>query len=177
VGFLYAGLMLTKDGPVLLECNARLGDPEAQVILPRLAGPLGPVLHAAARGRLRSLLDRLGSPKFLPVLPGAAVGIVIAGDGYPWRRSEAQPVLGVDGAVTSGGLIFHAGTKRLADGQGWLTDGGRILTVVGRGANLKHARDAAERAANEISTEGLQRRRDIGARLPSARKVALGAVS
>jgi phosphoribosylamine--glycine ligase len=177
VGFLYAGLMLTKDGPILLECNARLGDPEAQVILPRLGGPLGPVLHAAARGQLGPFLDRIGSPALLPVLPGAAVGIVIAGAGYPWRPSVGQPVLGVDKAVESGGLIFHAGTKRLPNGEGWLTNGGRILTVVGRGPDLKRAREVAERAADLVSTEGLQRRRDIGARLPATRRFAVGVAS
>ena len=77
-GFLYAGLMLTADGPVLLECNARLGDPETQVMLPRLGGALGPVLLAAARGSLPADI-----PARLPVLPGVAVGIVLAGEDYP----------------------------------------------------------------------------------------------
>ena len=83
-GALYAGLMLTADGPVLLECNARFGDPETQVILPRLAAPLGPLLLAAAKGRLKAAIKALGIDGHrVPTLPGAAVGIVLAAAGYP----------------------------------------------------------------------------------------------
>ncbi|HEX2754527.1 MAG TPA: phosphoribosylamine--glycine ligase [Candidatus Limnocylindrales bacterium] len=161
-GFLYAGLMLTDDGPRLLECNARLGDPEAQVILPRLAGPLGPLLLTAARGRLES-----GAR--IPVLPGAAVGIVLAAAGYP-----AAPIRGVaiDGlAVNPDGLVFHAGTRRDGDGS-WRVDGGRVLCVVGRGPDLAAARVIAEVAADSISWPGVQRRHDIGAAARPSEPVA-----
>ena len=154
-GFLYAGLMLTADGPVLLECNARLGDPETQVMLPRLGGALGPVLLAAARGSLPA-----DSPARLPVLPGVAVGIVLAGEAYPAGPSRDAPITGIDEARRLGGLVFHAGTAATADG--WMTNGGRILTVVGRGADHAAARSVADRAADAIAVPGLQRRHDIG---------------
>jgi phosphoribosylamine--glycine ligase len=154
-GFLYAGLMLTADGPRLLECNARLGDPEAQVILPRLAGPLGPILRAAAAGRLPGEL-----PPRLPAAPTAAVGIVLAAPGYPGTKSQGAPISGLDEAATEGALVFHAGTRRAADGR-WETNGGRILTVVGRRADLDAARTVAERAADTISFDGVRRRHDI----------------
>ncbi len=154
-GFLYAGLMLTADGPVLLECNARLGDPETQVMLPLLGGSLGPVLLAAAGGALPADL-----PARLPVLPGAAVGLVLAGGSYPSRPSAGEAITGIDDARRLGALVFHAGTTRAADG--WVTNGGRILAVVGRGADLGAARVVAERAADAIAFNGLQRRRDIG---------------
>jgi phosphoribosylamine---glycine ligase len=161
VGFLYAGLMLTDDGPVLLECNARLGDPEAQVVLPRLATALGPVLAAAARGRLRTVAtgDRL------PVLPNAAVGVVLASKGYPGTPKRGLPIAGLEAAADAGALVFHGGSMA-RPGGGYGTSGGRVLTVVGRGADLPRARAAAEAAADRISWEGMQRRRDIAAALP-----------
>jgi phosphoribosylamine--glycine ligase len=157
-GFLYAGLILTRDGPVLLECNARLGDPETQVMLPLLGGALGPVLLAAARGALPADL-----PARLPTLPGAAVGIVLAGDRYPGEPSRGVPIDGIGEARRLGALVFHAGTVATADG--WATSGGRILTVVGRGPDVAAARVVAERAADAVTFPGLQRRHDIG-RIP-----------
>ena len=157
VGFLYAGLMLTADGPVLLECNARLGDPEAQVILPRLAGPIGPILLAAARGMLP-----LELPRRVPVVPGATVGVVLAAKGYPGTPKRGAPIEGIEAARAGGALVFHAGTVG-RPGGGFGTNGGRVLTVVGRGVDLAAARDSAERAAEQISWDGLQRRHDIGA--------------
>jgi len=154
-GFLYAGLILTDDGPVLLECNARLGDPEAQVTLPMLGGALGPVLLAAAHGALPGDLATR-----LPVLPGAAAGVVLAGGTYPWRPSIGDEIVGIEAARRLDALVFHAGTA--LTGDGWTTNGGRILTVVGRGADLAGARAVAERAADAIVFAGLQRRRDIG---------------
>ena len=159
-GFLYAGLILTDDGPRLLECNARLGDPEAQAILPRLAAPLGPWLLAAARGALP-----LDAPNRIPTLPTAVVAIVTAAAGYPRSPERGAIIDGVDAAQAQGTLIFHAGTRQ--DGpETWRVDGGRVLTVVGRGHDLAEARDAAERAADVISWPGMQRRHDIAARLP-----------
>ena len=160
-GALYAGLILTADGPVLLECNARFGDPETQVILPRLAVPLGPLLRAAASG---SLAPTIGGRPLVPALPGAAVGIVLAGAGYPTRRASGDGIAGLDEAAARGGLVFHGGTRRAADG-GFVTDGGRIVTIVGRGPDLAAARATAERAADAVSFPGLQRRHDIG-RMP-----------
>ncbi len=154
-GFLYAGLMLTEGGPMLLECNARLGDPEAQVILPRLAGPLGPLLLAAARGRLET------SGGGAAVLPGATVGIVLAVGSYPDAPGSGDSIDGLDAARAIGALVFHAGTRREA-GE-FVTNGGRVLTVVGRGRDQATARAIAEEAADAISWPGMQRRHDIGA--------------
>ncbi len=165
IGFLYAGLMLTSNGPVLLECNARLGDPEAQVLLPRLSVAIGPVLAAAATRELRGLAA-LWSGR-VPVLPGAAVGIVLASDGYPGTPKRGLPIVGLDDAVASGALVFHGGSVGRPQG-GYGTNGGRVLTVVGRGLDLPRARDAAEAAADRISWDGMQRRRDIAASLPPA---------
>jgi phosphoribosylamine--glycine ligase len=158
-GFLYAGLMLTADGPVLLECNVRLGDPEAQVILPRIAGSLGPWLLAAAAGRLPA------APARLPELPDAAVGIVLAAKGYPGDPRRGDPIAGLEAAGEDRALVFHAGTFGRPQG-GYGTNGGRVLTVVGRGHDLTAAREAAELAAETITWDGLQRRHDIAADLP-----------
>ncbi len=162
-GFLYAGLMLTADGPVLLECNARLGDPEAQVILPRLAGALGPWLLAAARGALPDPPE-----PSLPALPGAAVGIVLASAGYPETPVRGDPIDGLDAAAATGALVFHAGTRAGASGT-WVADGGRVLTIVGRGGDLADARATAEAAADLVRWPGMQRRRDIATALPPVR--------
>jgi phosphoribosylamine--glycine ligase len=153
-GFLYAGLILTERGPMLLECNARLGDPEAQVILPRLAGPIGPLLLAAANGRL----DGAENPA---VLPGSAVGIVLAAGSYPANPGRGDAIRGIEAARSLGALVFHAGTRRDGDG-GFETNGGRVLTVVGRGLDLAFAQAAAETGADTISWPAMQRRHDIG---------------
>jgi len=172
-GALYAGLILTADrGPVLLEFNARLGDPEAQAILPRVAVPLAPLLLAAARGALHPA----GAPRFagdvLPAMPGAAVAIVLATRDYPAAPSAGDTITGLDGAAATGALVFHAGTRPAPDG-GWETDGGRVLAVVGQGADLATARTAADRAAGLVDFAGLRRRHDIGASTPET--VAAGA--
>jgi phosphoribosylamine---glycine ligase len=162
VGALYAGLMLTAEGPALLECNARFGDPETQVVLPRLAIALGPLLLAAARGAMGPVAAALGASGIAPVIPGAAVGIVLAGGAYPAASVRGDRIGGLEEAAASGALVFHAGTRRLDDGD-YETNGGRIMTVVGRGSSLADARSAAERAADGISFDGLQRRHDIAA--------------
>jgi phosphoribosylamine--glycine ligase len=159
-GALYAGLMLTADGPRLLEFNARFGDPETQVILPRLAGALGPLLLAAARGRLREDVTPTS-------FPSAAVAIVLAAKGYPETPRHGDAIVGLDDAVRNGALVFHAGTSRDADGT-WRTNGGRVLAVVGRGTDTEAARHHAERAADEIQFDGLQRRHDVAARAVGA---------
>ena len=163
-GALYAGLILTADrGPILLEFNARLGDPEAQAILPRVAVPLAPLLLAAGRGTLGpavAALELVGD--VLPATPDAAVAIVLATRDYPAAPSAGDPVTGLDAAAATGALVFHAGTRLGADGS-WETDGGRVLSVVGRGADLAAARGVAERAADSVNFDGLRRRRDIAA--------------
>jgi phosphoribosylamine--glycine ligase len=167
-GFLYAGLILTAEGAALLECNARLGDPESQVILPRIATALGPMLLAAARGALPSDPEPL-----LPALPGAAVGIVLAATGYPGDPRRGDPIDGLEAARGTGVLVFHAGTVQRPNGA-YGTNGGRVLTVVGRGATVAAARAAAERGCESISFAGLQRRHDIATDLPEP---ALAAVA
>ncbi|HKF85616.1 MAG TPA: phosphoribosylglycinamide synthetase C domain-containing protein, partial [Candidatus Limnocylindrales bacterium] len=173
-GFLYAGLMLTPDGPTVLECNVRLGDPEAQVILPRVAGAIGPLLLAAARGRLP-----VAMPTRVPALPVASVGVVLAARGYPGDPARGDSISGLEEAAAAGALVFHAGTVgRPAPSGGFGTDGGfgtnggRVITVVGRGPDLAAAREVAERAADAIAWDGMQRRRDIALELPAAAGVA-----
>jgi phosphoribosylamine---glycine ligase len=168
-GALYAGLILTDDGPVLLECNARFGDPEAQVILPRCATLLAPLLLAAAEGRLAAAAEEGGlAGRLLPSTPDAAVGIVLAAAGYPAAPRSGDAITGLAEASARGGLVFHAGTARDADGT-WRVRGGRVLTVVGLGADLVAARAAAERAVDAIDFDGLQRRHDIAAAAPTPR--------
>ena len=161
-GALYAGLMLTSDGPVLLECNARFGDPETQAIMPRLAVALGPLLLAAARGDLRgALTSQQLRDGYLPTLPGATVALVLAAVGYPERPQSGDAIEGLEAAVATGALVFHTGSRRDADGT-VRTAGGRVLSVVGRGLDLESARLAAVAAADRIQATGLQRRDDIG---------------
>jgi phosphoribosylamine--glycine ligase len=161
-GALYAGLMLTADGPKLLECNARFGDPETQVILPRLGAALGPLLLAAAKGDLREAHRRLGGDGLsVPTTPNATVGVVIAGADYPARPSIGDRIMGIDEAMASGALVFHSGTRRSPDGT-WETNGGRVLTVVADGADLSLAKTAADSAADLIDWPGARRRHDIG---------------
>jgi len=164
-GFLYAGLILTADGPVLLECNVRLGDPEAQVIMPRVSVPLGTILLAAAKGRIPESL-----PALLPTTASSAVGIVLASRGYPGQPKRGDPIAGLENAAANGALVFHAGTIGRPQG-GFGTSGGRVVTIVGRGRRLEDARENAEKAADAISWDGMQRRHDIGS--DAARPAAL----
>jgi len=167
-GFLYAGLMLTPGGPVLLETNVRLGDPEAQAILPRLEADLAPLLAAAAAG---SLPD--DAPDRLPAREEAAVTVVLAARGYPGDPRRGDPIEGIDEAIAQGALVFHAGTaaRQPPDG-GFATNGGRVLAVTAMGADVPAARVAAERAASAIRWDGMQRRHDIAADLPVPEVVA-----
>ena len=161
-GALYAGLILTADGPVLLECNARFGDPETQALMPRLAVALGPLLLAAARGNLSSAIGALGiRDARVPVLPGATVAVVLAAAGYPEMPRKGDLIEGLDRARGLGSLVFHSGSFVGFDGTA-RTAGGRVLAIVDRGADLAAAREAAESAADGVTFDGLQRRRDIG---------------
>ena len=163
VGALYAGLMLTRDGPRLLECNARFGDPETQVLLPRLGVALGPLMLAAAHGRLAQAARPLGlTGPLLPTTRSATAGVVLAAGDYPAGRSVGVRIDGLTAPGDADALVFHAGTRRAADG-GWETHGGRILTVVGRGPDVEAAREAAYGAADTIRFDGVHARRDIGA--------------
>ncbi|HEX5465845.1 MAG TPA: phosphoribosylamine--glycine ligase [Candidatus Limnocylindrales bacterium] len=172
-GALYAGLMLTAEGPRLLEFNVRLGDPETQVILPRLAVPLALLLAAAAADRLTETATALGvEGLLLPVAQEAAVGVVLAAAGYPGRPRRGEPIDGLDAARAAGGLLFGAGVGWAGGGRsgpggssgqgGLVTAGGRIVTVVGRGASVALAAEAAYGAADQIDFGGLQRRSDVG---------------
>ena len=156
-GVLYAGLMLTADGPMVLEFNARFGDPEAQVLLPMLDGDLAPALLGVAGGN-RGLME--GS---LALRPGAAVGVVVASDGYPEAPITGRRIEGADPASAADDgdrLTFHAGTRRTTDG--YESAGGRVLTVVGRGADHASARARAYAAVAEVGLDGGHYRTDIG---------------
>jgi phosphoribosylamine--glycine ligase len=153
VGFLYVSLMLTPSGPKVIEFNVRFGDPEAQVVVPQLEGPLAEALLAAAEGRL--------SGGGLTVSPDCLVGVVLASRGYPGAVETGQPLDGLAAATAvPGALVFHAGT---AEQSGRIVSaGGRVLTVVGRGKTFEAARTTAYRAVGEIHFDGMQFRRDIG---------------
>jgi phosphoribosylamine--glycine ligase len=181
IGALYAGLILTADGPVLLECNARFGDPETQVILPRLDCDLAPLLLAAAEGRLTETVGTLGiRGALLPARAEAAVGVVLAAEGYPDAPVKGDPIAGLGLATAAGGLVFHAGTAPLAPDR-FQTAGGRVLTVVALGRDLADARRRADAASDRIAFRGMQRRGDIAgivvhpvADLPGAETAILG---
>jgi phosphoribosylamine---glycine ligase len=153
VGVLFAGLMLTDDGPRVLEFNCRFGDPETQSLLPRLEGDLLGALAAAAAGDL-SEVD-------VPISDSAAVTVVLAAGDYPARGDAGSPIEGIDEAESSGALVFHAGTA-VHDGQ-LVTNGGRILNVTGTGTTVAEARDRAYTACELISFPGMRYRTDIAA--------------
>lgn len=159
-GVLYAGLILTDAGPMVLEFNARFGDPEAQVLLPVLDGALTEAMVGCAIGD-RGLME--GS---LTVADRAAVGVVVASEGYPDAPVTGRRLEGAEPASASDDgdvLVFHAGTRRTADG-GYESSGGRVVTVVGRGRDLSSARLAAYRGVDEVALEGGQRRADVALR-------------
>ena len=152
-GFLYVGLMLTAAGPRVIEFNVRLGDPEAQVVLPMLNAELAPVLAAAASGEIAvSSLARRPDPH---------VGVVLASGGYPGAYETGAPIAGLDAAAALDGvLLFHAGTG-MRDGA-VVTTGGRVLTAVGRGSDMATAIERAYAAESCITFARKQVRRDIG---------------
>jgi phosphoribosylamine--glycine ligase len=152
-GALYAGLMLTRSGPKVLEFNARLGDPETQVLMLQLGEDLLPLLEDCALGRLES--------RVLAMAPGASVGVVLAAGGYPDTPRRGQRIEGLD-AVPEGAMAFMAGVE--AKDGALVTAGGRVLTVCARGEDLAQARERAYAAISGIRFEGMHFRRDIGAR-------------
>jgi phosphoribosylamine--glycine ligase len=152
-GFLYAGLMLTPSGPKVIEFNARLGDPEAQVILPLIEEPLLPILVAGAAGVLRQTTVRVGADR--------QVCVVLASRGYPESAESGRPIRGIEDAEAIPGVaVYHAGTA-WRDRQ-LVTAGGRVLTVAGRGRDFAEAAVCAYSGVQQISFDGMQYRHDIG---------------
>lgn len=154
VGVLYAGLMLTQDGPKVLEYNCRFGDPETQVILPLLETPLDQVFQACIDGTL----DQIS----ITWHPGACATVVLASPGYPGSYPKGLEISGLDHDIFSGNelIAFHAGTAQ-KDGA-IVTNGGRVLAVSGRGLTLKSALKCAYSGVEQVSFEGAHYRRDIG---------------
>jgi phosphoribosylamine--glycine ligase len=153
-GLLYAGLMLTSDGPRVLEFNCRFGDPETQAILPRLEGDLLAALAAAAAGSL-ARVDLAAGPE-------SAVTVVLAAPGYPDAPESGTPLTGLDRAEADGALVFQAGTA-LRDGE-LVSAGGRVLNVTALGESVAEARERAYRAVDRIEFPGVQYRHDIALR-------------
>ena len=151
VGLLFAGVMLTSDGPRVLEFNCRLGDPETQSILPLLKGDLLEALGAVATGEG----ERPGPVE----ADGAAVTVVLAASGYPAGSDRGTTIAGVASAESTGALVFHAGTA--VQGDRLVTNGGRILGVTGLGASLEDARGSAYAAVQLIDFEGARWRSDV----------------
>jgi len=156
-GLLYAGLALTSAGLRVVEFNARFGDPETQVVLDRLASPLGPLLAAAAAGDLAGAAP-------LEWRPGAAVVVVIAAEGYPADPVKGDEIIGAERAGETHAYLLHAGTARDAKGA-LVTAGGRVLNAVGSGPDVAAARARAYELASTVSLRGGWYRRDIAARL------------
>ena len=152
-GFLYVGLMLTPEGPKVIEFNVRLGDPEAQVILPLIAEPLLPLLTAAAAGALRQTTCAISADRL--------VGVVLASRGYPDSSESGTAIAGIADAEREARVaVLHAGTAA-KNGQ-IVTAGGRVLTVVGRADSYRDAIARAYAGVARISFDGMQFRRDIG---------------
>ncbi|WP_165171033.1 phosphoribosylamine--glycine ligase [Adlercreutzia sp. ZJ242] len=155
-GTLYGGFMLTPKGPRVVEFNARFGDPETQVVLPRLKSDLAEVMMAVAEGRAADVE--------LEWSDAWAVCVVLASEGYPGSYEKGKVILGIEEAAALDGVtVFHAGTKTNADGE-LVTNGGRVLNVVALGETFEEARDRAYEACGLINFEGKQLRSDIGAK-------------
>ena len=150
-GVIFFGLMLTKDGPKLLEYNARFGDPEAQSVLFRMKNDLLEIFEAVIEERLSEIT--------LEFEPGAALCVVMASGGYPEHYEKGKEISGLD-EVSDGVVVFHAGTK-LENGK-FYTSGGRVLGVVAKGEDMEAARKIAYENVQKIHFEGAQYRRDIG---------------
>ena len=155
-GVLYAGVMMTPDGPRVLEFNVRFGDPETQALLPRLDEDAVDLMLAAARGDLEDRPVR--------VRPGASVAVVLAAAGYPAAPRGGDVITGLEEAAAMGAEVYHAGTARDAEGR-LVTAGGRVLAVQAHGADIEEARRNAYRAADAVRFAGAHRRSDIAAGL------------
>ncbi|HVK62551.1 MAG TPA: phosphoribosylglycinamide synthetase C domain-containing protein, partial [Bdellovibrionales bacterium] len=157
---LYVGLMITPDGPSVIEYNARFGDPECQVIMPLLDGDWGIVCSEVAQGRMPKLKWKSES----------ACCVVMAAEGYPDTPVKGVPIEGLtktaaaeDGASAKS-YVLHAGTTLNAAGE-WVTNGGRVLNILGLGSDIRAAIKTAYAKAETIHFKGMQFRRDIGAKL------------
>ncbi len=153
-GVLYVGLMLTKDGPKVVEYNARFGDPETQVVLPLLESDLFAIMRAVRDGRLAETDIRWKKE--------SAACIVLASGGYPGKYESGKLISGLEDAETAGATVYHAGTKKTD--AGYVTAGGRVLGVTALGDTLADAVHSAYAAAEKIHFEGAHMRRDIGSR-------------
>ena len=153
-GCLYLGLMITADGPKVVEFNARFGDPETQVVLPLLDGDLVQIMHACADGTLVDVPIRWKD--------GAAVCVVLAAGGYPASYEKGNEIYGIGNAEKLGALVFHAGTAK-KNGK-IVTNGGRVLSVVGMGKDIASAVQSAYDAVDQISFKGEYHRKDIAHR-------------
>ena len=159
VGILFVGLMLTEDGPKVLEYNARFGDPETQVVLPRMKTDLVEMFEACIDGKL--------AEKHLEFEDNAAVCVVLASDGYPVSYEKGYPITGFEKFhADEGYYCFHAGTKR--NEKGIVTNGGRVLGVTAKGATLKEARANAYKATEWIEFDNKYMRHDIGKAIDEA---------
>jgi len=154
-GILYAGLMLTGEGPKLIEYNTRFGDPEAQVLMPRLSDDLVPALVAACEGDLTGVRIGFDAGR-------AALTVVMAAQGYPGAVRKGSWIGGIEDATATGALVFQAGTR--AEGDGLVSDGGRVLAVTAWGATVTEARERAYAAVDRIDWPEGFCRRDIGHR-------------
>lgn len=158
-GVLYAGIMLTKEGPKVLEFNVRFGDPETQAILPRLKTDLIDLCFAGIEDRIDEIkLEWKEKP---------SVCVVLASGGYPGEYKKGFEISGLEDALWEAGgdtHIFHAGTKLQESGDSYITDGGRVLDVVSLGDDIRQARDKAYKAIGKIRFEGMHYRKDIGHR-------------
>ena len=158
-GVLCTGLMLTEDGPKVLEYNARFGDPETQVVLPRMKTDMIEVMEACVDGRLHEIE--------LEFEDNAAVCVVLASDGYPLAYEKGKVIQGLDAFTDKDGYyVFHAGTKNTEEGI--VTNGGRVLGVTAKGATLKEARANAYEATNWVSFSNKYMRNDIGKAIDEA---------
>ena len=154
-GVLYGGLMLTEDGPKVIEFNCRMGDPETQVIMPRLKTDLVEILLSIANGTLNKTSIKWSTE--------ACVGVAMASEGYPGSYATGLPISGLAEAEARG-LVFHAGTRQEEEERSKIvTDGGRVLTVVGKGSSMNEARAQAYEGIAQIRLEGGFYRRDIAA--------------
>ena len=152
-GILYTGLMLTPDGPRVLEYNVRFGDPETQPVLMRLQSDLAEVMQASIDGRLDEVTLQWDD--------GAAVCVVMAAGGYPGVPEKGRVIDGLDHAFADGVKVFHSGTKAMGDDI--VTNGGRVLGVTAVGDDIRAAIDKAYEAVEVISFDNMQYRKDIGA--------------
>lgn len=150
-GFLYFGLMLTPNGPQVIEYNCRFGDPEAEAVLPMLRGDFATYAYEAAKGHLK--------PELIQFAPGWSICVITASAGYPASSHSGDVISGLE--AVNNARVYHCGTKQNADGQ-FETNGGRVLAIVAQGTTRVEARDKAYAESAKVTFDGMQRRSDIG---------------